>query len=178
MIYALVMPRISLDLNKASDRQKLKAQWRRAVGLVPGEPNQGLVALLEASPAPLADYDDSGWEVCDNIRESLLQGLTFAWYRITIELPEAVDGVAVAGGRVYVEANADNHAEIWVDGQLDRTLTGVMGFNAQQRVPVGSGGAVPGAKHVIACLVANGPFAEPRGGIYLRYVTLAIESAN
>jgi hypothetical protein len=35
---------------------------------------------------------------------------------------------------------------------------------------------VPGARHVIAVLVANGPLAEPRGGIYMRYATLAFES--
>jgi hypothetical protein len=38
--------------------------------------------------------------------------------------------------------------------------------------------AVPGAKHVIACLVANGPLAEPRGGIFMRYATLAFEMSD
>jgi hypothetical protein len=37
---------------------------------------------------------------------------------------------------------------------------------------------VPGARHVIACLVANGPLAEPRGGIFMRYATLAFESRD
>jgi hypothetical protein len=37
---------------------------------------------------------------------------------------------------------------------------------------------VPGEKFVIACLVGNGPLAEPRGGIFLRYATLAFESSN
>ena len=46
------MARVALDLNRQADRDKLKATWRRAEGLVPGEPNQGLVATLEASPAP------------------------------------------------------------------------------------------------------------------------------
>jgi hypothetical protein len=35
---------------------------------------------------------------------------------------------------------------------------------------------VPGAKHVIACLVANGPLAEPMGGVFIRYATIAFES--
>jgi hypothetical protein len=39
-----------------------------------------------------------------------------------------------------------------------------------------SGSAVPGARHVIACLVGNGPLGEPRGGIFIRYATLAFES--
>ena len=86
------MPRVALDLNKAEDRQKVKGQWRVAPGLVPGESNEGLTAQLLASPARLADYDDSGWEVCTNIRQSLSVGFTFAWYRMVIEVPARVDG--------------------------------------------------------------------------------------
>ena len=52
-----------------------------------------------------------------------------------------------------------------------------MGINAQQRVAV-SNEAEPGARHVIACLLANGPLAEPRGGIFMRYATLAFESSG
>jgi hypothetical protein len=169
------MPRIALDLNAAEDRQKVKGQWRVAQGLVPGEPNEGLTAQLLASPARLADYDDSRWEVCTNIRKSLSVGFTFAWYRISVELPQSVNGVEVAGSRVWFETNIDNYGEIWIDGQIDRSTGVIVGINAQQRVEV-SASAVPGAKHVIACLVANGPLAEPRGGIFMRYATLAFET--
>jgi hypothetical protein len=31
---------------------------------------------------------------------------------------------------------------------------------------------------VIACLAANGPLGEPRGGVFLRYATLAFESRD
>ena len=58
------MPRMALDLNNEEDRQHVKAQWRVATGLVPGEPNEGLTSQLLATPARLADYDDSGWDVC------------------------------------------------------------------------------------------------------------------
>jgi len=34
---------------------------------------------------------------------------------------------------------------------------------------------VVGVWLIIACLVVNGPLAEPRGGIFLRYATLAFE---
>ena len=40
------MPRIELNLNKADDLKKVKAQWRVGPGLVPGEPNEGLRAQL------------------------------------------------------------------------------------------------------------------------------------
>jgi len=169
------MPRIALDLNNSEERRKVKGVWRVGTGLVPGEPNEGLTAQLLASPARLADYDDSGWEECADIRASLSVGLTFAWYRITVEVPEQISGITLAGSRLWFETNIDNYGEIWVNGQIDRTTGVIVGINAQQRVEV-SDKVEPGAKHVIACLLANGPLAEPRGGIYMRYATLAFES--
>jgi hypothetical protein len=169
------MPRIALDLNEATHRPKVGAVWRRALGLVPGEPNQGLVAEMEASPARLAEYDDSGWEICDNVREFVSKGFTFAWWRIAVELPETIDGAAIAGSSIVFEANIDDYGEIWVDGQLDMTNGVIKGWNVQQRVVV-SPSAVPGTRHVIACLAANGPLAQPRGGVFMRYATLAFES--
>ena len=169
------MPRVALDLNSAEDRAKVKGQWKVAMGLVPGEANEGLTAQMLASPARLADYDDSGWDVCNNVRESMSVGFTFAWYRITVELPERVDGMEVSGSRLFFETNIDNYGEMWIDGEIDRATGVITGINSQQRVEI-PGGAEPGAKHVIACLVLNGPLAEPRGGIFMRYATLAFES--
>jgi hypothetical protein len=171
------MPRVALDLNTNEDRQIVKGQWRVASGLVPGEPNEGLTAQLLASPARLADYDDSRWEICSNVRESRSIGFTFAWYRITVEIPSIVDGVQVAGTRVWFETNIDNYGEVWVNGQIDRSTGVIVGINASQRVEI-SPSAVPGSKFVIAVLVLNGPLAEPRGGIFMRYATLAFESSN
>lgn len=171
------MPRMALDLNTAEGRQPVKGEWRVAQGLVPGEPNEGLTAELLASPARLADYDDSGWTVCTNIRESLSVGFTFAWYRIAVEFPAEINGVALAGSRVWFETNIDNYGEIWIDSEINRSTGVIVGINASQRIEV-SNSATPGEKHVIACLVANGPLAEPRGGIFMRYATLAFESPN
>jgi hypothetical protein len=171
------MPRIALDLNDTEDCRKVKGQWRIGPGLVPGQANEGLTAQLLNTPARLPDYDDSGWEVCSDIRKSISKGFTFAWYRIAVELPEQLKGAALAGYRVWFETNVDNYGEVWIDGKIDRATGVIVGINAPQRVEV-SAKAVPGAKHVIACLVANGPLAEPRGGIYMRYATLAFESAG
>jgi hypothetical protein len=170
------MPRITLDLNTDADRAKVKGQWRIGPGLVPGEPNEGLTAQLLSTPARLADYDDSRWEIYPNIRKSLSKGFTFAWYRMTVELSEQVNGVTVTGYRVWFETNFDNYGEVWIDGKIDRATGAVIGINAQYRVEVSAKAA--GEKHVIACLVANGPLAEPRGGIYIRYATLAFEAAG
>src|SRR5262252_963124 len=119
------MPRIALDLNQAEERQKVKGQWRVAPGLVPGQPNEGLTAQLLSTPARLADYDDSGWEVCTNVRESRSVGFTFAWYRIAVEIPARLNGIDLAGSRVWFETNIDNYGEIWINGQIDRS-TGVI----------------------------------------------------
>jgi hypothetical protein len=174
------MPRVALDLTKQADRQKVNAVWRRALGWIPGEPNQGLIAETPASPARLPDYDDSGWEITDNLREGISKGLTFGWWRITVELPEEIERQPIAGAQVFFETNIDDYGEVWIDGQIELKSTiaatpgSVAGFNQQQRVTV-SAGAVPGAKHVIACLAVNGPLGAPGGGIFIRYATLAFE---
>ncbi len=171
------MPRVALDLNNADDRRKVNGEWRFAPGYVPGQPNEGLVAQVPGSPARLADYDDSGWEVCTNIRTSRSKGFTFAWFRIAVELPEQVNGMPVAGSRVLFETNTDDYGEVWIDGQLDRNTGVITGLNVQQRIEM-SAQAQPGERHVIACLAVNGPLGAPVGGVWLRYATLAFESAG
>ena len=44
------MPRAILDLQNPTDLAAVGGQWRYAIGLVPGKPNEGLVAPLEGSP--------------------------------------------------------------------------------------------------------------------------------
>ncbi len=171
------MPRVALDLNNAADRQKVKSEWKVGEGFVPGEPNEGLTARLLASPPREADFDDSGWSVCADIRESLSVGFTFAWYRTTVELPLEVNNMPVEGARLWFETNVDNYGEVWVNGQIDRSTGVIVGINAPQRIEL-SPGATPGSKYVIACLVANGPLAEPRGGIFMRLATLAFETTD
>ena len=83
--------------------------WRIASGLVPGEPNQGLVAELMAVDARLPDYDDSSWEIGVDTQERRSVGFTFTWYRLKITVPEQVKGQDVAGKRVWFETNVDNY---------------------------------------------------------------------
>ena len=47
------MPRAVLNLMDPGDLAQAQAEWRYATGLVPGEPNEGLVSQLEGSPARL-----------------------------------------------------------------------------------------------------------------------------
>ncbi|MGE3541772.1 MAG: hypothetical protein AB7N91_30655 [Candidatus Tectimicrobiota bacterium] len=171
------MPRVALDLENKDDLQVIKAAgWRIAPGLVPGEPNQGLVAERRGSPARLADYDDASWPL-GNFQERRSVGFTFAWYRLRFTMPETVKGQAVAGSRVFFECNVDNYGEVWIDGEIDRAIGAVTGNNTPKRVPV-QASAVPGEEHVIALLVANAPLGDPVGTIFVRYATLAFESAG
>ena len=169
------MPRIALDLNTAAGREAVNGQWKVAEGYIPGEPNEGLTSQALSSPARLADYDDSGWRVCDNVRESLSVGLTFAWYRMLVELPQAVDGVDVQGARIFFETNIDNYGEVWVDGEVNRSTGAIVGLNGSHRVEINEN-ASPGDTHRIAVLVLNGPLGAPRGGVFMRYATLSIET--
>jgi hypothetical protein len=169
----------TLDLEKPEDLKRVNAQWRYADGLVPGEPNGGLVDQLPESPARLPDYDDSGWAICENIRKGVSKGFCFGWYRIAATLPEKVGDVNVRGSKVWFETCIDDYGEIWVDGQCDLAFGqsgrgAVSGFNAPQRVVV-SESAEPGKRHVIANLAVNGPFGRPGGGIFLRYARLVFE---
>ena len=169
-----------LDLEIAEHLELTNAQWRFAEGLVPGEENGGLVNLMPESPARLADYDDSDWGVCENIQEVVLTGLCFGWYRITVTIPEEVDGKSVAGSKVWFHTCIDDYGEVWVNGEIDLAFGesgrgAASGFNTPQRVVV-SESAEPGDKHVIACLAINGPLAKPGGGIFLRFAKLEFEN--
>ena len=168
------MPRASINLMDTADLRLVQGQWRFAPGLVPGEPNEGLVSQLAGSPARQADYDDSGWEETNDLTQWRSKGLTFAWYRIKITLPETVGGRDIRGSRCLFETCIDDYGELWVDGECNRDRGAVQGFNVPQRVVV-SAEPQPGAQHTIAVLAINGPIAAPGGAVFVRWATLAFE---
>ena len=168
------MPRVSLDLQNPEHLSQLNAGWKFAQGYVPGEPNEGLVALSEGSPARLKDYDDSSWEPTNDLAAWVSHGLTFVWYRIKVTIPETVGGRSVQGMRVLFETCIDDYGEIWVDGECDRDKGVVKGFNVAQRVGVDDD-PQPGNEHTIAVLAINGPLAAPGGAVFVRFATLAFE---
>ena len=171
------MPRLTYDLNSPEDLKTLKAEWKFAMGYLPGQENEGLLANAVGSDARLPDYDDSDWETCADIRRSHSSGFTFGWYRIALTIPKSVQGNNVSSWRIFFETNADNYGEVWVNGEIDRNVGTIVGLNFPQRVELTD--ALNSSKQVsVACLVANGPLAEPRGGIFLRHATLAFESTD
>ena len=164
-----------MDLGNKEDLRVLSTTgWRRSMGLVPGEPNQGLVAEILGSPARMVEYDDSAWDKDVDIQDRLSVGFTFAWYRLKFTLPDEVKGQKVAGNRVYLETNVDNYGEVYIDGKIDRTIGVITGNNTQKRVPV-EDAAVPGNEHLVSILVGNGPLGEPVGAIFMRFAYLSFE---
>ena len=185
------MATMSLDLESPDDLKSLNAQWRFGPGWIPGEPNEGLVSQTMESPARLADYDDSAWEILSDVeprrpdstegtptdpglRKMQSIGFTFGWYRIRLTLPNQVGGVEITGARVWFETNIDDYGEVWVDGEFDSSSGAINGFNVATRVLV-TNSASPGTTHVIACLAVNGPLGHPGNGIFLRYGRLAFD---
>ena len=75
------MPREIIRLEQTEGLHSVQGQWRFGAGLVPGEPNEGLVSQLTGCPARLPGYDDSGWEATNDLAKWHSKGLTFAWYR-------------------------------------------------------------------------------------------------
>ena len=65
-----IRPAVVLNLDDPEDLRLVNGSLKWAPGLVPGEPNEGLVAgkFIEAPPR-LADFDDSSWETPANIRD-------------------------------------------------------------------------------------------------------------
>ena len=88
---------------------------------------------LLRNPRPL-DYDDSSWAIRDDLTQWHSRGFTFAWYRITVTLPETVHGTAIRGARCLFETCIDDYGEIWINGVCDRERGAIQGFNVPQRV--------------------------------------------
>ena len=168
------MGRLVINLNEPDGLALVQGQWKFAQGYVPGEANEGLVSQHAGSPARLPDYDDSSWEVVQNLDTSLTRGFSFIWYRLRFTYPETVGGEPVGKKRVQFETCVDDYGEIWIDGECDRDRGTVQGFNRAQRVML-TEDAQPGEQHTIAILAANGPLAFPGGGVFVRYADLAFE---
>ena len=181
----------SIDLATDEGLALVRGQWRyRDARIVetdfpaPGPDNQptgpaGRTDDIEPH-AGAADFDDSSWEVVPPGALSARRGhgrLAFDWYRITVTVPERVDGYATAGKDVVFEATLDDAAEVWVDGELTRYLgqrggSMVAGWNAPNRL-VAARHVRPGQKIVLAVFGVNGPLSSPPTNfIYVRSARL------
>ena len=84
-----------------------------------------------------ADFDDSKWEMIAPTTLDQRRGngrLGFNWYRIKLTVPERVGDFDPNGSTAVFETSLDDYAEIWVDGELSRTL-GQSGGSVKNKVP-------------------------------------------
>jgi gluconolactonase len=169
----------TIDLATRDGAALVKGEWRYSDTRIvevdfrgpgpDGQPTGAPVRTYDYSPhAGSAHYDDSAWPVVapESLTERRGAGrLSFNWYRIAITVPERIGAVDPTGLTAVFETALDDYAEVWVDGELPRSLgqTGgsvINGWNAPNRLVVGRNLA-PGRRIQLAVFGINGPLSNP-----------------
>ena len=185
-------PVASIDLGSVEGVRSVKGEWRYSDTKIvdvdfrgPGpdkQPTGAPVKTYDYTPhAGGADFDDSKWEVISPTTLDQRRGngrLGFNWYRIKLTVPERVGDFDPSGSTVVFETSLDDYAEVWVDGELSRSLgqrggSVIAGWNAENQLVVGRN-VKPGQQIQLAIFGANGPLSNPPTNfIYVRYARLA-----
>lgn len=172
-------PDASIDLATIDGVKLVSGQWKYSDTKIvqtsfnaPGDDNQPSgpqVSTYDYTPhAGATDFDDTAWEniaATDLVKRRGNGRLSFNWYRITITIPENINGYSTAGSTVVFETALDDYAEVWVNGELSRYLgqkggSVVAGWNAANRLVVGRD-VHPGQKIQLAIFGINGPISDP-----------------
>ncbi len=184
-------PDASIDLATFEGAQMVKGQWRysdtRIVEVdfkgpgADGQPTGAPVKTYDYTPhAGGANFDDSEWETVapSDLQKRRSTGrICFNWYRIKITVPERVGDFPTAGSMVVFETALDDYAEVWVDGEIARSLgqaggSVVGGWNAPNRLIVGRN-VKPGQQIQLAVFGINGPISNPPTNfIWVRHAKL------
>lgn len=184
-------PAAVIDLATETGVAQVKGQWRYSDARIVeadfvaaasnGQPGSIPVKTYDIAPrAGGADFDDTAWEMLSPATLTQRRGngrVGFNWYRITLTVPERIGNYATAGSTVVFETSVDDYAEIWVDGEISRSLgqnggSVIAGWNAANRLVVGRN-VRPGQQIQLAIFGINGPISNPPTNyIYLRYAKL------
>jgi gluconolactonase len=184
-------PGATIDLGTMDGLRLVKGQWRYSDTRIietefkapgpDGQPGADPVKTYDYAPhAGGVDFDDSRWEVIDPASLSRRRSagrICFNWYRIKITIPQRIAEFDPTGATVVFETSVDDYAEIWIDGELSRSLgqkggSVVSGWNASNRLVVGRN-VKPGQQIQLAVFGMNGPISNPPTNyIYLRYARL------
>ena len=158
-----------------------KAPGPGATDPLPLYPTGKKITTHDIEPkAGAVDFDDSRWETVDPTKMETRFGnglLSFVWFRLNVTIPDKIGDLTTAGSTAVLEIVADDYAEIWVNGKLNKTFgqSGggtISGWNARNRVFL-TDNAKPGQQFQIAILVANAPFADlPANYVWFRSATL------
>ena len=142
-----------------------------------GEP----VRTFDVTPkAGFAGFDDRAWPVvgATALEARRTNGrLSFGWYRIAVTIPPHIGSFDPTGTTAVFEIVVDDYAEVWVDGQLSRTLGQAggafpQGYNSPSRVVLARG-VRPGQTIQVAVLGINGPISDPPANyVWVRSATV------
>jgi gluconolactonase len=185
-------PDAMIDLATEDGLRSVKGEWRYSdtkiveVDFVSAGPDKqptgAPVKTYDYTPhAGGADFDDSRWEVIAPTTLDQRRGkgrLGFNWYRIKLTIPDRVGDFDPTGATAVFETSLDDYAEIWVDGELSRSLgqsggSVIAGWNAENHLVVGRN-VKPGQQIQLAIFGINGPLSNPPTNfIYLRYAKLS-----
>jgi len=181
----------TVDLTTEAGAHLTKATWRYSDARIVetsfrapdahGQPTGAPIRTNDIVPhAGIADFDDSQWPTIAPTSLSERRGagrVSFNWYRLTFRIPKQVGDFDTAGASVWFETRLDDYAEVWVDGELDRSFgqeggSVVAGWNATNRVLIGRN-VTPGQQVRIAIFGMNGPISDaPTNYIYVREAKL------
>jgi gluconolactonase len=185
-------PAATIDLASASGVDLIKGNWRYSDTKIvevdfrgPGQDKQPTGAPVKtydyAPHAGGVDFDDSKWEMISPSTLDQRRGngrLGFSWYRIKLTIPDRVGDFDPTGSTVVFETSLDDYAEIWVDGELSRSLgqsggSVIAGWNAENQLVVGRN-VKPGQQIQLAIFGINGPLSNPPTNfIWIRFARLA-----
>jgi gluconolactonase len=172
-------PEASIDLATVEGTKLVNGEWRysdtkivsvdfKSAG-TDNQPTGEPVKTYDYTPkAGSADFDDTRWEKISAADLQKRRGngrISFNWYRISITIPETVNGFATTGSTVVFQTALDDYAEVWVNGEISRYLgqrggSVVGGWNAPNRLVVGRD-VRPGQKIQLAVFGINGPISNP-----------------
>jgi len=172
-------PSATVDLATDEGASLVLGQWRYSDAKIVevqhrlpdanGQPTGAPVRTHAIEPrAGWAGFDDSKWPVIAPTSLATRRStgrLCFDWYRIAVTIPEKIGAFDPTGSTVVFETVLDDYAEVWVDGEIARTLgqrggSVVGGWNAPNRLVIARG-AKPGQKIQLAVFGANGPLSDP-----------------
>lgn len=190
-------PEAMIDLASASGVDLIKGNWRYSDTRIievdfrgPGQDKQpsGVpVKTYDYTPhAGGADFDDSKWEVISPTSLDHRRGngrLGFSWYRLKLTIPDRVGDFDPTGSTLVFETSLDDYAEIWVDGELSRSLgqsggSVIAGWNAENQLVVGRN-VKPGQQIQLAIFGINGPLSNPPTNfIWMRFARLAFHKVT
>jgi len=180
-----------VDLATVAGAELMHAAWRYSDANVVettfrapdtnGQPTGREITTHDIVPhAGVADFDDRSWAVVAPTSLSKPRGsgrVSFNWYRVALTVPEHVGSFDPAGATLWLDTRVDDYAEVWVDGELDRSYgqnggSVVAGWNAPNRVLIGRN-LRPGQKIQLAIFGMNAPISDaPTNYIFIREARL------